>query len=148
MPNPLVDIEKAGLISLVEFARQAEMDQDDSVYSLRDEAVTVKHTLTTFNHVVGKEIAEYNQILEAKRIADTSGADPEKVKAAKEKISKSEKSKLVTLLALQSQMRTAVTEVAKIVKIAAEVEAIKSTRFDSLRLLQLPHQQIQFKLII
>jgi len=144
MFGPLTDINKAGITTLYQFAQQAKMDSqngEDPVLCLRDEALAVKHTLTTFHTMVDKSIKEYNQIVAmAARVENTNYPDEDQKKVDQQKLDASEKAKLQSLLLIQQQMREAVVEVAKIVKAAAEVESIKATRFDSLQLLQLLQQ--------
>lgn len=117
MHGPLIQIEKATVKSLYEFAQQISLaanGEDDGVLSLRDECVMVKHSLSVLNIAVDKCVNAYKK--------DSSSQN------------------LARLISLQETVRSAVQEVARVIKLATEVEAIKSSRFDSLQLLSLLEQ--------
>lgn len=126
--GPLVDIQKSTVTTLYEFASQVAStanNADDGIICLRDEALLVKHGLSTLRAVVDRKIEDYRKAVE-----EEAGTGQTKL----------QNSELARLLSLQETVRKAVQEVAKVIKMAAEVEAIKSSRFDSLQLLTLLEQ--------
>lgn len=114
------------LVSFVE-----RVSSQDDIFSLRDEALAAKHTITFFNPLIEKHIVLINSLLEK---PDLSVDQQKKLSALQ-----------LSLTNIGNQLNAALRQVAYIVKNATEIEDLKVSRLDGVQLL---HAIRQIPLII
>jgi hypothetical protein len=111
--------EKPLLEPLVAFVER--VSSQDEIFSLKEEALIAKHTLTFFNPIVAKHIDKINSILR------------------KDKLSSEDNKNLVvlqnSLREIGDTLNDTLKKVSSIVKAAAEIEDMKASRVDGIQLL-------------